>query len=243
MKQQLDELLQDVEAKSDELRTASSAHAEMQRLLQQASESHCSAERKLSAQVAALRADLELKTQELRAEALARAEAESLASQRSASVQGQGSADAQLAAALHRELESSNASLQAVQAELGANQQLLAGRQQEVELLRQELAGKQQEVQAAARSYAELEAGASRASQEQSMGEDKLMAQLTAAQDEVKVNCTPLLCYVLFLQQACCACDLRYFLAVPPDHPIAKFMLLEWLILMALPGPDQRYHN
>ncbi|KAL3153196.1 hypothetical protein ABBQ38_011947 [Trebouxia sp. C0009 RCD-2024] len=186
LKQQLDKLLEDLGAKSEELRTASSAQGDMKRLLQQVSESHCSAERELSAQVAALRADLELKTQELRAEAHARAEAESMALQKSASVQGQGNADGQLAAALRQESDTSVANLQAVQAELGANQQLLAGRQQEVEMLRQELAGKQQEVQAAAHSYAELEELVSRASEEQSMAEDKLMVQLTAAQDEVK---------------------------------------------------------
>lgn len=212
LKQQLDKLLEDLGAKSEELRTASSAQGDMKRLLQQVSESHCSAERELSAQVAALRADLELKTQELRAEAHARAEAESMALQKSASVQGQGNADGQLAAALRQESDTSVANLQAVQAELGANQQLLAGRQQEVEMLRQELAGKQQEVQAAAHSYAELEELVSRASEEQSMAEDKLMVQLTAAQDEVKVDSDtcPMYCFcsshfcIWSLSASCC---------------------------------------
>ena len=204
LKQQLDTLLGDLEAKSHELRTASTAHADMKHLLQQASESHCTAERQLSAQVAALTSDLELRTQELRAEAQARAKVD-LALQSFASVQGQGIADGQLAAALRGDLDASSSNLQTVQAELGANQQVLAGKQQEVELLQQEVAakareleGKQQELQAAAHSYAELEDVVSRASEEQSMSEDMLMAQLTALQHEVKVMHLGASCLVLF---------------------------------------------
>lgn len=200
LKEQLDKLLGDLEAKSHELSTTSTAHADLKRLLQQASESHCTAEHNLSAQVAALQSDLELKTQELQAEAHARAEAELMAVQSSSSMQGQGMAEGQLVAALRRDLDASSSQLQAVQAELGANQKVLAGRQHEVELLRQELAGKaqdlegkQQELQAAARSYAELEEVVSRASEEQSVSEDKLIMQLTALQDEVKVMHTNLL--------------------------------------------------
>lgn len=172
----------------------------MKHLLQQASESHCTAERQLSAQIAALSSKLELTTQELQAEGQARAEAE-LAVLSS----GQGIADGQLAAALRRDLDASKANLRAVQAELGANQQVLAGKQQEVELLQQELAGqerelegKQQEVQAAAHSYAELEEVVSRASEEQSLSEDKLMVHLTALQHEVKVIHLGASCLVLF---------------------------------------------
>lgn len=186
-------MLGDLEAKSHDLRTSTTAHADMKHLLEQASETHCTAERQLSAQVAALRSKLELTNQQLQAEAQAHAEAD-LALQSSAAMQGQGIADGQLAAALRRDLDASIANLQAVQAELGANQQVLAGKQQEVELLQQELAskvreleGKQRELQAAAHSYAELEEVVSRASEEQSMSEDKLMAQLTSMQDEVKV--------------------------------------------------------
>lgn len=204
MKEQLDKLLGDLEAKSHELRTTSTAHADMKHLLQQASESHCTAERQLSAQIDGLRSNLELTTQELRAEGRARAEAE-LAVQSSASMQGQGIADGQLAAALRRDLDASIANLQAVQAELGANQHVLEGKQQEVELLRQELAGKmrelegkQQELQAAAHSYAELEGVVSQASEEQSMSEEKLVVQLTALQHEVKVLHLGASCLVLF---------------------------------------------
>lgn len=187
LKEQLDKLLGNLETKSHELRTTCTAHADMKHLLQQASESHCSAERELHAQIAALRSDLELKTQELRVASRALAEAE-LAVQSSAYMQGQGAADGQLAAALRRELDSSNSSLQAVQAELAANQQVLAGKQQEVELLRRELAakaremeGKQQKLPAGAHSHAELNEVLPHASEEHSM------AQLTALQDEVKV--------------------------------------------------------
>lgn len=194
LKEQLDKLLGDLEAKSHELRTTCTAHADMKHLLQQASESHCTAERQLSAQFAALSSDLELKTQELRAETQAHADG----------LQRQGIADGQLAAALRRDLDASISTLQTVQAELGANQQVLAGKQQEVELLRQELAAKareleekQQELQAAAHSYAELEGVVSCASEEQSVSEDKLMVQLTALQHEVKVMHLGASCLVL----------------------------------------------
>lgn len=201
MKEQLDQLLGDLETKSHELRTTATAHADMKHLLQQASESHCAPERQLHAQIAELRSDLELKTQELRVKSRALAEAES-AVQSSANMQGQGLAEGQLAAALRRDVEGSTFNLQAVQAELGANQQVLAGKQaelganqpvlagkqQEVELLQRELAaksreleGKQQELQRGAHSHAELDEVVSYASEEQST------AQLTALQAEVKV--------------------------------------------------------
>ena len=204
LKEQLDKLLGDLEAKSHELRTSSTAHADMKHLLQQASESHCTAERQLSAQIATLRSDLELTTQELRAESQAHAEAE-LALQSFASVQGQGIADGQLAAALRRDLDASNASLQVVKADLEANQQVLARKQQEVELLQQELAAKVSQLkrkQAAARSYGELEEVLSQASEEQSTSEDKLMAQLNALQDEVKVMHLGASCLLLFCSKA-----------------------------------------
>ena len=187
LKQQLDKLLGDLETKSHELRTTSTAHADMKHLLQQASESHCAAEGELRSQIAKLRSDLELKTRQLRVESRALAEAEA-AVQSSANMQGQGLAGGQLAAALRRDVDSSDSNLQAAKAELGANQQVLTGKQQEVELLRLELAakareleGNQQELQAGAHSHAELDEVVPHASEEQSM------AQLTALQHEVKV--------------------------------------------------------
>ena len=165
----------------------------MKILLQQASGSHCAAEGRLSAQIATLRSELDLKTQQLHAEVQAHADAE-LTFESSAASQGQGIAERQLAAALRRDLDASTLQLQAVQAELGSAQQVLAGKQSETELLQQNLAeqemklkGKEQELQAAAQSYAEMEEVVSRASEEQSMSEGRLTAQMTVLQDEVKV--------------------------------------------------------
>ena len=186
MKEQLDKLLNDLASRLLELQATSTAHGDMKRLLQQAAESHCAAEGRLTAQIATLRSELELRTQELLAQTLARAEAEALL-QGASFMQGQGIADGQLAAALRRDLDASNLQLQAAQTEFGASQQILAGKQREVEGLQHDLASKQQELQAAAQSYAELEEAVSRASEEQSSSEDKLTAQLTALQDEVKV--------------------------------------------------------
>lgn len=197
LREQLDKLLSDLESKSHELRTTSTAHTEMKILLQQASESHCAAEGKLSAQIAMLRSELDFKTQQLHAEAHARADAE-LTSQSSVASQGQGISERQLATALRRDLDASSLQLQAVQAELGAAQQVLAGKQLEIKLLQQNLAeqegkleGREGELQAAAQSYAELEELVSQASEEQSTSEGRLIAQMTTLQDEAKVCLHP----------------------------------------------------
>ncbi|DBA78046.1 TPA: hypothetical protein ACH3X2_008022 [Trebouxia sp. C0005] len=204
LKEQLDKLLNDLEAKSHELQATSQAHADLKGVLKQAAEGHCLTESTLNAEIAALRSELELKTCELQAESQARAEVE-LALK--AAAQGSCEAEGQSAAALQQDLESSGRRVQALETELADQQQVLAGaqqelagKQQEVARLRQDLAGmqqtlagvqqdleeKQQEVQAAGQAYAELEEVLARASEEQVASEDRLVAQMTSLQDEVK---------------------------------------------------------
>ena len=208
LKEQLDKLLNDLEAKSHELQATSQAHADLKGVLKQAAEGHCLTESTLNAQIAGLHSELELKTHELQAESQARAEVE-LA--RKAAAQGSCEAEGQTAAALQQDLESSSRRVQMLETELADQQQVLAGTQQDLAGkkqesagLRQDLAGlqqkltgvqqdlegKQQEVQAAGQAYAELEEILARASEEQIVSEDKLVAQMTSLQDEVKVNTT-----------------------------------------------------
>ena len=205
LKEQLDKLLNDLEAKSHELQATSQAHADLKGVLKQAAEGHCLTESTLNTQIAALRSELELKTHELQAEFQARAEVE--LTLRTAA-QGRCEAEGQTAAALQQDLESSRRRMQALETYLADQQQMLAGTQQELagkqrELagLRQDLAGmqqnlagiqqdlegRQQEVQAARQAYAELEEVLARASEEQIVSQDKLVAQMTSLQDEVKV--------------------------------------------------------
>ena len=198
LKEQLDKLLDNLEAKSHELQATSQAHADLKGVLKQAAEGHCLTESTLNTQIAALRCELELKTHELQAEFQARAEVE-LALRTAA--QGSCEAEGQTAAALQQDLESSRRRLQALETDLADQQQMLAGTQQELagkqrELaglqqdlagMQQKLEGRQQEVQAAGQAYAELEEVLARASEEQIVSEDKLVAQMTSLQDEVKV--------------------------------------------------------
>ena len=206
LKEQLDKLLNDLEAKSHELQATSQAHADLKGVLKQAAEGHCLTESTLNAQIAALHSELELKTHELQAESQARADVE-LALK--AAAQGIHEAERQTATALQQDLEPSGRRVQALETELvdqpqmlAGTQQELAGKQQDLSGLRQDLAGmqqilagvqqdlegKQQEVQAAGQAYAELEETLARASEEQIVSEDKLVAQMTSLQDEVKVT-------------------------------------------------------
>ncbi|KAL0021823.1 hypothetical protein WJX77_004862 [Trebouxia sp. C0004] len=204
LKEQLDKLLNDLEAKSHELQATSQARADLQGVLKQAAEGHCLTESTLNAQIAALRSELKLKTHELQAESQARAEVE-LALK--AAAQGNRETKGQTITALQQDLEFSSRRVQALETVLADQQQMLVGTQQELAGKQQELAGlqqdlaglqqklagvqqdlegKQQEVQAAGQAYAELEEVLTRASEEQIVCEDKLVAQINGLQDEVK---------------------------------------------------------
>ena len=192
LKEQLDKLLTDLEGKSHELQATSQAHADLKGVLKQASKSHCSTESKLNAQINTLNQDLELKTRELQAASRACSELESALRGSAAST---CSPEGQLTAALQEALEGSSRQVQALEAELAnqgqvlAGKQLeLAGKQQRLEGMQGELEGKHAELQAAGEAYAELEDVLARASEEQGASEDKLMGQMTALQHEVKVS-------------------------------------------------------
>ena len=192
LKEQLSKLLSDLEARSCELHSASRAHADLKEVLQQSAEAQSAAELSLNAQIAGLRSELELKARELLAESQNRAELESalkVASERESAAQEQPGT------ALQLEGEASRGGVQALEAELAGKSQDLAAAQHDLAQKQQELAGvwrqlegKQSELEAASQAYVELEEVLARASEEQSASEDKLIARMTALQDEVKVS-------------------------------------------------------